>query len=428
MALGILDLSIITETLVNLITGCLDESRIWDPAGGNVPFAVKITGEPPDLIVEEGDCVLSVYLFHVVPDKFQRNAPVTGPFTPPPPGAPGRTASRVPAIPFQPLSLDLYYLLTAHSDAGAGAYAREQQVMSMALKCFHENPIVSLTTAPDSPQFTLTMEMETADELGRLWQAVSSPLRLSALYKVSVVFMEPPTPPDLAKQVDILTVSVDPSRLPFPPETEHLLGTFATIAYTAPRDTPPGTQAARFDLFPATVAPEQSFLLHGVNLKTAPPAARDRVFLLRPAPATPLEITSWVDWSQSTPSRLRLTVPTAGLPAPGIYPLTVGTGTFRSNAVPISIAARVDPSGGPTLPTAAAYTISGVGFVPGQTEVLLDTVALRSGSGTPGSGEFVATTTSLSFKPPTGLRSGRYAVRVRVNHVESPPALWIRIP
>jgi hypothetical protein len=372
--------------------------------------------------------LLSLYLFHVSPDKFQRNAPVTGPFTPPPSGNPTRTATRVPRIPFQPLSLDLYYLLTAHSDAGPGAFIQEQQVISMALKCFHEHPIVFLSSSPDAAEFCLTMEIETADELGRLWQAVTSPVRLSAIYKASVVFIEPPTPPALSKQVEKFTLAVDPTTLPFPPMTEQVFGTFTAITYTAPKATAPFVQSAQYELFPATVALGQDFLLHGVNFKTDPPAARDQVFLLLPPPALPLDISSWVDWTQSTASKLFLTVQSVPALPPGVYQINVGTGAFRSNATPISIAAAVDPTGGPVLPTAVTYSFTGQGFVPGSTEVLLDTVSLTPTGGVPSPGEFALSGNTITFQLPTNLPNGQYALRVRVNHIESSPVLWVRKP
>src|SRR5689334_13226154 len=166
---GVLDLSLVTERLTDLLDDCINTSPLW--GGGAPPFEIRVSNDPPDIIREKGDCQVSLYLFHVSQDKFQRNSPVMGP--------------RVPPIPFQPLSLELYYLLTVSC---TDSYTREQQVMGLALKCFHDNPI--LHADPDVHEdFTLTMEAETADDLGRLWQAVTLPLRLSAVYKASVVFM-----------------------------------------------------------------------------------------------------------------------------------------------------------------------------------------------------------------------------------------------
>jgi hypothetical protein len=43
-------------------------------------------------------------------------------------------------------------------------------------------------------------------------------------------------------------------------------------------------------------------------------------------------------------------------------------------------------------------------------------------------GQFtVANVSKLTFKPPTNLPGGLYSVRIRVNQVESPPAVWIKV-
>ena len=63
--------------------------------------------------------------------------------------------------------------------------------MSIALKCFHEHPIVSATFPIDRrAEFTLTIEPQTIDEISRLWQAINAPIRLSAVYRVGVIFLE----------------------------------------------------------------------------------------------------------------------------------------------------------------------------------------------------------------------------------------------
>jgi len=144
-------------------------------------FAINFTGLAPDAVRDVAGCSLSLYLFHVAPDKFHRN---TFPLQDLVGHGPSQhlVAPRPRRIPQQPLALTLYYLLSVHSDN----YIEEQQAMSIALKCFHDRPIVSATITTTAPpetrteEFTLTMEPESVDEIGRLWQALSSPLRLSA--------------------------------------------------------------------------------------------------------------------------------------------------------------------------------------------------------------------------------------------------------
>ncbi len=185
MTLGLLDLSIVTDRLLKQLTDCTATSRLWveDLTTPLVttppPFTISFTGLPPDTAQSMDNCQLSLYLFHVAPDKFNRNAfPLGG---------------RARTIPEQPLALTLYYLLSAHSKK---SYIEEQQAMSIAVKCFHDHPTVSLTVPIDdrTEEFTLTMEPQGVDEIGRLWQATASPLRLSAVYRASVIFLEPEVP------------------------------------------------------------------------------------------------------------------------------------------------------------------------------------------------------------------------------------------
>ena len=188
MALGLLDLSIVTDRLLKQLNDCVDVSPMWaeeptppagTPLGANpgARFTIYFSGSPPDIAHALDNCQVSLYLFHVAPDKFHRSTFPTG--------------GRARVIPEQPLALTLYYLLSAHSKD----YIEEQQAMSIALKCFHDHPVVSATVPIDSrvEEFTLTMEPESVDDIGRLWQSISIPLRLSAVYRASVVFLQPET-------------------------------------------------------------------------------------------------------------------------------------------------------------------------------------------------------------------------------------------
>lgn len=185
MPLGLLDLSIVTDRLIKQLKACTAASHLWvedrvtTSVASAAPFTIHYTGLPPDIAETLGDCHLSVYLFHVAPDRFNRNTFPRG----------GRSRE----IPEQPLGLTLYYLLSAHSKK---SYVQEQQAMSIALKCFHDHPIITATVSIDGrgEEFTLTMEGQSVDEIGRLWQATASPLRLSAVYRASVVFLEPEEP------------------------------------------------------------------------------------------------------------------------------------------------------------------------------------------------------------------------------------------
>jgi hypothetical protein len=433
--IGILDLSIITDRLVELLTDCCNKSPLWTET--NPKFTLDVTGAAPETTRSDSECQLNLYLFHVSQDRYQRNSAVSG------------TRERTPLIPFQPLSLELYFLVTAFAKAD---YVKEQQAMSIALRCFHEHPIVSHTVVINGTdvdeEFCISMEVESADMLSRIWQATTAPHRLSAVYKASVIFITPPAPTrGLAPRPTTVHLSADPAALPLS-GTGQVVGTLRVVSYVAPGSGAAGV-ARSYDLSPATVAAGDSFVLLGAGLNQA---TSQEVYLLQPN-GVEQNVSAWKapdpgppDDVLQTSSRITLCLPaTAGAPPthtppPGIYQLRVGVDgatPYRSNATPFSIAARVaGPGGGPPLPApvlvpaAGLFTLNGVGFSTGQTGVLLDTVALEESPGAPGAGEFAvnAAGTALTFRKPAGLPAGRYTVRVLVNGVESTPAWWVEAP
>jgi hypothetical protein len=206
MHVGVLDLAIVTDQLLAQLRAAKHGSRLWteeptrppfdptttpaEPEADTTPmleFDILFTGMPPDAArALGGECKVSLYLFHIAPDKYYRAT------YPADPRDTSRAATRPRQIPQQPLALTLYYLLSAHSES----YIQEQQAMSIALKSFHENPIVTalVPTHTRQQEFTVTMEPQTVDEIGRLWQSFASALRLSAVYRASVVFLEPEQP------------------------------------------------------------------------------------------------------------------------------------------------------------------------------------------------------------------------------------------
>jgi uncharacterized protein DUF4255 len=415
--LGTLDLSVITDALLQKIRDCYATWPLWDVNGGPITkFDIGISGSMPESVRSIGGCQLTLYLLQVKENGHLKNSPVLG---------------RPLTVPFQPLALDLYYLLTAFADKD---YREEQRAMSIAVRCLYDEPIVHLTVpingTPVPEEFVLQMEIESADELGRVWQAFNAPFRLSAVYRVSVVFVTPEafeTP--LHRKPDHVVVSPEPDVLPASAAVE-VLGTSNVVEGFAPDSTPGSPQPTRYHLSPAVVPLGGTFLLLGRGLDD--PTAQ-RVFLV-PATGPEQDVTAWVDPSpaQRTSSRIALIVPAGGgAPAPGVHQLRVGAGGIRSNATEVSIAARVAPATNPPLlvPAAGLFTLAGAGFVGPAVEILLGPVPLSGVGGAPGAGEFqVASPTSIAFRAPAGLETGRYEVRVRVNGVETPPQWWVDVP
>jgi Pvc16 N-terminal domain len=451
--LGVLDLSVVTDLLIQVLTDCWHNSPIWSTLPPDSYFFPSISGYTPERARLESGPQLSISLIHIEPNKYQRNF-VFPPNAPPPPQPPSPQAQLIPALP---LSLELFFFVTAFSE---NSYHQEQQMMSVVLRTFHEHPIIRTNVFfPGSPgdstqeEFTLTMEIESADSISRLWQAITAPFRLSLMYRVGVVLITPPEPPAGAPQVLQYTVATGPTTLKFA-VTGQVFGTSSLASYLSPDSTPAQPQTLRVRYSPATVVPGQRFYLFGSGLNqgtdytgAAPnPGTSYRVFLLTgPNYTAETEVTAWKTADPSpqdpiqTPDRFALDFPNAATPAAGVYMLRAGSNsppdanTNRTNATPFSVAARVDVPGAPPnpiLPPAAGiYSVGGQGFIAGSTEVLLDTVPLTYSATLPlAAGQFnVANATSMTFSRPATMPPGRYTVRVRVNQVESPPALWIQV-
>src|SRR5712692_10390540 len=103
--MGVVDLSSITDRLIGLLTQCRDTSSLWNPNNLAVnpgsPFTISITGLSPEAVRDLGDCQLTLYMFHVAEDKYQKNLEAVGQLSP-----------TVPPVRYTPLALDLHYLLT----------------------------------------------------------------------------------------------------------------------------------------------------------------------------------------------------------------------------------------------------------------------------------------------------------------------------
>ncbi len=167
----------------------------------------------------------------------------------------------------------------------------------------------------------------------------------------------------------------------------------------------------------------------------------DHAYLLSADGTGEVDITGWLVPGESTAAKFVIKLPAAvgsapaDSPAPGVYLLRVGHGALgspgavRSGSISITIAAHVDPTGGPVLSGSAPFTVNGAGFTTGKTEVLVGTTVLTHTSGTPAAGQVKLDPfgTSFSFAPPAGPSGEVLPVRVLVNGIESDPALWVTL-
>src|ERR1700685_1361977 len=177
--MGVLDLSIVTELLIDTLNSYWPDSQLWATLFSDAFFKPAVSGLTPDAVRSLDNCQVTISLIHIEPSKSQRN------FVYPQSSPPNSPAPRAQMIPMLPLALDLYYFVTAFSNQN---YTQEQQAISIILNCFHQNPILRKNvTFPGSPaesspeEFTLTMEIESVDSLSRFWPAKRGPFRVSVV-------------------------------------------------------------------------------------------------------------------------------------------------------------------------------------------------------------------------------------------------------
>lgn len=419
-----LDLSAVTDSLLGLVKSQWTTAPIWTEVAGShsaPTFTPSFTGLAPDAARQAPGPQLAMYLYHVEPDNARESLFWQPQLASLPGGEPTR---------FLPLALHLYYLLFAYSET---SYTEEQEAMSVALRVFHANPVVRSAPGAATPwELTLTMENRSYDEMSRLWQATTAPLRMAQVYRAAVVFIDPDPAPAAAPPVSSFSVSVSPVPSPGPAGFPVIFGTSRAGSYASPSGTVPFSQS------PATLAAGQTARLLGSDLGI--PGVSDRVYLLPAAGGgAETDITTWAVAAESSAARFALAAPAAAgaapgaVPEPGVYQLRVGSGAAggaRSNSTPISVAALVNPpAGGPVLTGSPPFTVTGTGLVPGATQVLAGPVTLAGTTKDPGPGEVSvgSSGTSFTFAPPAGPAGSVVPVRVRVNGIESDPAVWVTL-
>jgi hypothetical protein len=431
------DLSIVTDTLIAMLRAAWQDDPQW--GGGPPPFTLRVSGQHPEQPGTGEDCDLNLYLFHVSADKYQANTFWTQ-------QAQSGGATGQQPVAFEPLGLNLWYILSAQSKT---SYTQEQLALSSAMRAMHQHGTLSLPVAspagPGRPAVTpsevsLVLESPGFDELSRLWQALGVALRTTAQYRVSVAFLTPEALPPAAPPVQRIGLAAVPGGPP-DPSLPRPLGTTRTVSYTAPSSA--GAPAARsFEQSPASIAPDggQVVMLDGLGI-----ADTDRVLLVsHDAAGSETETDITATWKvaitppyPSPPANgvpVLLRAPAAGCPPPGRYELRVARPSlpgWRSAGVPLNVAPWLDPAGGPLIHAAAgAFTVTARNVPPDRAELRLGTVPLRriADGGTPAAGEWGLAGASLSFAAPGALPAGQYPVRLRVADIEADPGLWAVIP
>jgi len=403
------DLSDITSMLVEQLQSAVTSWSQWKTNGGPVlHYSVNVTGNSPDDMRtdKEYDCLLNLYLLHVGQDPFFRNTPIFG------------TAAMTNNQ--QPLSLNLSYLLTAYAKDHAD---REQQMMGVALSCFHENPIHTPVTGE---YLTVSLGPDTLPEMSALWQSFTVAYRLSTIYRVAVVFLQPsasPGTPALTPTTVNITVESPPilPQLIAPPDSAVF-----TLAAGGVTQFGITIQAAA-----GGAGAGQTVTVTGVGL--GPPFATE-IFLgvMTGAVLTTFNITGWLTGPIAStgftvklpatyaPNLSAMPPPPAvpPVPPPGAYLLSVGSSSppFASNVIPLAIAPIFTNITTPPIlhPSGGTYTVTGAGFTAGVTDVFVGGILLPEAQVTVDPAGTKITFTLTAVQPPGQLT-------VRVNGIAAPP-------
>ncbi len=185
----------VTAVLQNFLQNSVVEHDLAATLGG----PVTVSAEPPDRI-ENGAASASdrinLFLFQASENQGWRNA-----------AFPSRNANGE-RVSNPPLALDLSYLLTAY---GAGPLHAEA-LLGLAMFVLHEMPVLTrdairaVTLAPPQPallagltsseladqieQIKIVPQVMSVEEISKIWSALQSQYRPTAVYKASVVLVQ----------------------------------------------------------------------------------------------------------------------------------------------------------------------------------------------------------------------------------------------
>lgn len=186
--MALLDISLVTQALINLIQFSFKASDIWNPEGNcNSP---RVSPQPPDKLFNES---VGLYLYHITEERIYKNLPITGNDTP-----------IVHDDNHVPMELALYYQLTAYSDIQTDCSTlNEQKMLGIAIKALHDHPVIDNKTkiidlernthqvfpselCDDNNKLIIELLQVDISDVIRYWSTWSKPLRLSLYYKVRV--------------------------------------------------------------------------------------------------------------------------------------------------------------------------------------------------------------------------------------------------
>lgn len=413
----------ITQTIIALIQKAVDDSGNWPPS-----FKVL-----PEILRDQHNGI-GFYLFHAQESSHFKNFPSPGNDSPP--------------VNYTPMALNLFYQLSANStkeNNEEDAYD-EQNLMTVAMKSLHDHSQINLTSTGKKINIKITLQTLTPSESVQYWAASQSPVRLSAYYEVSVVFLEP------EKQLSYAGRVLSYGNFIFVRGAPQITSSENTIEYTLPGELTARqvkirpAQAPPAFIMPATINSNISFLGSGFN------GGKLKLLLISPLwPESAFADASWLPKLISE-NQLNITVRSTAIlnkaltpvdMIPGLYAAqvsitevrtlpngTLKTFTHVSNQFPFSVMPRISlitPLGAGVFRVICdvfqhpLITNDDIQVYVGDDKLSLSAVA-------PAAGEFrITNATTINLKLPAGLPPGQLPVRILIKGIESEPN-WITIP
>ncbi len=414
----------ITETIIAAIQQAVDDTGNWPPGFKVLPELVKDTNTG-----------ISFYLFHVQESSHYKNFPSSGNDNPP--------------VNYTPMALNLFYQLSANSineNNDQDAYD-EQNLMSVAMKALHDHSQIQITPSGKKINIKITLQTLSPSESVQYWAAAESPVRLSAYYEVSVVFLEPEKQLSYAGRVLTYGNFIFVRNAPQITASENIIEYSLPGELTARQVKIQPAQAPPAFIAPAAIGSVVSFLGTGFNGGT--------LQLLIISPLWPEPAIAGAAWLPTLISETQLNItvqPTAALRTslssvdilPGLYAAqisitqqrTLPNGTIKtfnhvSNQFPFSVMPRVSLI---TILGGGGFTVTcnvfqSVGIVDDDIQVYIgEDKLVLSPAILLGAGEFkITSATTIQLQVPAGLAAGQIALRILIRGIESEPK-WITIP
>lgn len=165
-------IGLVSESLRRLLTGKM-----------SILPAVNVTLLSPD--DAKTDRKINLFLYKIQENPFLKNADWQI--------KRGDAGSIIPP----PLSLNLYYLMTPYApNDPQNGQSTAHKILGDAMRVFYEHPVVPsdyLDTAIKSAGEEVRIMLNTLDleELSKIWNTFKQPFRLSVLYEISVVQIDP---------------------------------------------------------------------------------------------------------------------------------------------------------------------------------------------------------------------------------------------